>query len=126
MSKVNTTTAVAAPPIAMPVICAVLSIGLEAALSDMLVLRAVLEGIAETVEDEPEREDVLESEGDAVDAAGFAELGADVGEGVAITMVLICSVEVGVPMVGGRFSIVEDAVVEDPKMVAVSVRAVSG
>ncbi len=123
----NTTTAVAAPPTAMPVICAVLSTGFEDARSDMLVLRAVLEGIADMVEDEPGRKDVLESEGNAVDAAGFAELGADVGEeGVAITMVLICSVAVGVPMVGGRFSIVEDAVVEDPKMVAVSVRAVLG
>ena len=49
-----------------------------------------------------------------------------VGLSVAITMVLISSVEVGFPIVAGSVVILEDEDVEVPNMVAVIVRAVLG
>jgi uncharacterized membrane protein len=60
----------------------------------------------------------------AVDSAAGVVLGVAVAKGgafVAITMVLTCSVEVGTAMVGGKFSIVEDAASEDTMRVAVMV-----
>jgi hypothetical protein len=60
--------------------------------------------------------------------AGVFDIAVDnAGEGVAVTMVVTCCVDVGTPMVAGKVSIVEVvAEVEVPMMVAVIVPTVSG
>jgi hypothetical protein len=71
--------------------------------------------------------DMPEEEGAAADvevADGVAII--QVGLSVAITIILTSSVDVGLPIVAGRLSMVEDAEVALPMIVAVMVRAVRG
>lgn len=126
MRKANTIKAMATPPTAMPTICPVLSTGLDATLSGVLLFKGVIWGVGDVVGEVSNEEGELTLEESVEEAGEFVVAG-----GEAMTIMLTCSVEVGALIEGGRVSIVEDdvekaAVVEVPRRVAVIVRAVFG